>query len=370
MAEKFILHVGFHKTGTTAIQTSLHHSRAELSEQGITYLFARALAQHQAAWSLSQRLWGWKGRGGATTPASYWLKFAKQVDATPGTVVASSEFFSEINVEQIQKIRNDIKTKDVQIVFTIRPLVKLLSSSYQQYLKYGIKVTYEQWLHAQLDQPGTTKMTPSFWQRNFHGTSIANWAKVFGAKNVTVMVVDETQPQELYDQFNNFLGLPKDFLKEQKTGGNRSLSVEEIEFLRELNVQFPKERSWSEYTIFIRENAIKAMTDGKFPEGGKKLLTPQWAQDVSAELTAQSVEQIKASGVRVIGSLESLAQAKVAEGLDAPTGTMQVQTAVTALLSIDQNVVRKFRYKLLLSELARRAKARVFKSEREQQDGQ
>jgi hypothetical protein len=370
MAEKFILHVGFHKTGTTAIQTSLHHSREELSEQGITYLFARALAQHQAAWSLSQRLWGWKGRGGATTPASYWLKFAKQVDATPGTVVASSEFFSEINVEQIQKIRNDIKTKDVQIVFTIRPLVKLLSSSYQQYLKYGIKVTYEQWLHAQLDQPGTTKMTPSFWQRNFHGTSIANWAKVFGAKNVTVMVVDETQPQELYDQFNNFLGLPKDFLKEQKTGGNRSLSVEEIEFLRELNVQFPKERSWSEYTIFIRENAIKAMTDGKFPEGGKKLLTPQWAQDVSAELTAQSVEQIKASGVRVIGSLESLAQAKVAEGLDAPTGTMQVQTAVTALLSIDQNVVRKFRYKLLLSELARRAKARVFKSEREQQDGQ
>jgi hypothetical protein len=370
MAEKFILHVGFHKTGTTAIQTSLHHSRAELSEQGITYLFARALAQHQAAWSLSQRLWGWKGRGGATTPASYWLKFAKQVDATPGTVVASSEFFSEINVEQIQKIRNDIKTKDVQIVFTIRPLVKLLSSSYQQYLKYGIKVTYEQWLHAQLDQPGTTKMTPSFWQRNFHGTSIANWAKVFGAKNVTVMVVDETQPQELYDQFNNFLGLPKDFLKEQKTGGNRSLSVEEIEFLRELNGQFPKERSWSEYTIFIRENAIKAMTDGKFPEGGKKLLTPQWAQDVSAELTAQSVEQIKASGVRVIGSLESLAQAKVAEGLDAPTGTMQVQTAVTALLSIDQNVVRKFRYKLLLSELARRAKARVFKSEREQQDGQ
>lgn len=370
MAEKFILHVGFHKTGTTAIQTSLYHSRAELSKQGMTYLFARALAQHQAAWSLSQRLWGWKGRGGTTTSPAHWVKFAKQVDATAGTVIASSEFFSEIKLEQIQKIRNDIKTKDVQIVFTIRPLVKMLASSYQQYLKYGIKVTYEQWLHAQLDEPGKTKMTPSFWQRNFHGESIANWAKVFGASNVTVMVVDETQPQKLYDQFNDFLGLPSGFLKEQKTGGNRSLSVEEIEFLRELNVQFPKERSWSEYTIFIRENAIKALTDGKFPEGGKKLLTPQWAQDISADLTAKSVQQIKAAGVKVVGSLDSLPQAKVAEGLDVATGTMQVQTAVTALLSTDQNVVRKFRYKLLLSELARRAKARVFKSERELQDGE
>lgn len=370
MAEKFILHVGFHKTGTTAIQTSLYYSRSELLNHKITYSYSRARAQHQAAWSLSQRLWGWTGRGGTTTSPALWDKFVKHVDSTAGTVLASSEFFSEASLEQIQKIRNDIKTKDVKIVFTIRPLVKLLASSYQQYLKYGIKATYEEWLHAQLDEPGKTKMTPSFWQRNFHGKSISQWAEVFGASNVTVMVVDETQPHKLYDQFNEFLGLPQNFLSEQKTGGNRSLSVEEIEFLREINIQFPKERSWSEYTTFIREKAIKSLTDGKFPENGRKLLTPQWAQDISAKLTSQSVQQINLAGVRVIGHLEALPQAKVAEGLDQPTGTMPIQAAVTALLSIDQRIVRKFRYKLLFSELARRAKARVLKTRKEHEDGQ
>lgn len=368
MAEKLILHVGFHKTGTTAIQTSLYYARAELKNSGITYLYARARAHHQAAWSLSQRLWGWNGRGGTTTSPAHWKKFVKQVNSSSGTVVASSEFFSEINFENIQKIREDVKAKDVQIVFTIRPLVKLLASSYQQYLKYGIKATYEDWLHAQLDEPGKTKLTPSFWQRNFHGATVQNWAKVFGAKNVTVMVVDETEPQKLYDQFNHYLGLPKDFLTEQKTGGNRSLSVEEVEFLREINLQFPKERSWTEYTTFVREKAIKSLTDQQFPEGGQKLLTPKWAQDISTELTAKSVQEIKAAKVNVIGDVDSLLGAKVPEGLDSPSGKMSVQTAVTALLSIDQRVIRKFRYKVLLSELARRAKARIFKSQEEPED--
>jgi hypothetical protein len=370
MADKFILHVGFHKTGTTAIQTSMYYSRSELKTKGITYLYSRARAHHQAAWSLSQRLWGWKGRGGKKTPPGQWIKFAKTVNTTAGTVIASSEFFSEINTQQIQKIRQDIKSKDVQIIFTIRPLVKLLASSYQQYLKYGIKSTYEEWLHAQLDDPGTTKMTQSFWHRNFHGQSIANWAKVFGAQNITVMIVDESQPEQLYNHFNDYLGLPANFLSEQKTGGNRSLSVEEIEFLREINNQFPKDKSWSEYTIFIREKAIKSLTDSNFPESGQKLLTPEWAQKISRTLTSQSVGQIKQAGVKIVGNIDSLLEAKVPEGIDQPTGTMKVQTAVQALLSIDQRVIRKFRYKLLLSELARRVRARVSRTERNLEDGE
>jgi hypothetical protein len=370
MAEKFILHVGFHKTGTTAIQTSMYYSREDLKKQGINYLYSRARAHHQAAWSLSQRLWGWKGRGGKTTSPKQWDKFSRQVNSMQGTVVASSEFFSEVGLDKIQKIRDDIKSQDVQIVFTIRPLVKLLASSYQQYLKYGIKASYEQWLHEQLDTPGTTKMTPSFWQRNFHGESILNWAKVFGSENITLMVVDEAQPHKMYEHFNEYLGLPNGFLSEQKTGGNRSLSVEEVEFLREINVQFPKDRNWSDYTTFIREKAIKSLTDSSFPENGQKLLTPAWAQEIAKKLTSESVAQIQSSGVRVIGDINSLLGAKVPEGLDEFTGSMQVATAVKALLSIDQKVIRKFRYKLLLSELARRVKARLSKTERNLEDGE
>lgn len=359
MAEKFVLHVGFHKTGTTAIQTSMYEARAQLTKSNITYLYARARAHHQAAWSLSQRMWGWKDRGGTKTSQKYWQQFAKKVNSLPGTVVASSEFFSEIGPAEIQKIRNDIKVANVQIVFTLRPLVKMLASSYQQYLKYGVKATYEEWLHAQLDEPGKTKMTPSFWQRNFHGESIANWAKVFGAENVTVIVVDESEPDLLYIEFNKLLGLSTGFLKPAETGGNRSLNVEEIEFLQTLNKQFPKDREWADYTMFIRESAIKALTDSKMPEGSKKLLTPDWAQAIAKKLTEQNVHKIRESQVKVIGDLDTLAKASVPEGLDVPSGSMSINTAVKALLSIDQEVIRKFRWRKLLAEVLRRLKKRA-----------
>lgn len=359
MAEKFVLHVGFHKTGTTAIQTSMYEAQAELAKKNITYLYARARAHHVAAWSLSQRMWGWKDRGGTKTPPKHWQKFAKQVNSLSGTVVASSEFFSEIGPAEIQKIRNDIKVADIQIVFTLRPLVKMLASSYQQYLKYGVKATYEEWLHAQLDEPGKTKMTPSFWQRNFHGESIANWAKVFGAQNITVMVVDETEPDLLYAEFNELLGLPAGFLTPAETGGNRSLTVEEVEFLQTINKHFPKERAWSDYTMFIRELAIKELTDSKTPEGSKKLLTPDWAQAIAKDLTEQSVQKIRDSKVTVKGDLDSLTKASVAAGLDEPSGTMQIDTAVKSLLAIDQNVLQKFGGRILLKELLRRLKHRV-----------
>ncbi|MEN9955208.1 MAG: hypothetical protein RLY34_15 [Actinomycetota bacterium] len=359
MAEKFILHVGFHKTGTTAIQTSLHHQRDSLLEHGITYHYNRARAEHEAAWGLNAKVWGWKNRGGKETPISKWNRFAKKVNKTKGTVVASSEFFSELNLEKIKKIRDDITTDQVQIVFTIRPLAKMLASSYQQYLKYGIKATYEQWLHAMLDEPGKSKQTPSFWQRNFHGQSIQNWADVFGTQNVIVMVVDEKNPQALYSQFNDYLGLPEGRLVEQASGGNRSLTASEVELLQLINLKYPKDRAWDDYTIFVRQTAIKALTDKKAPEGSEKLQTPQWAIDLAAKLTAESIEQIKSSGVRVIGDLDTLSSTKVPSGENPKIGLIDVESVADMILALDQKIIRKMRWKTVLVEVLRRIKARL-----------
>jgi hypothetical protein len=112
-------------------------------------------------------------------------------------------------------------------------------------------------------------------------------------------------------------------------------------------------------TIFIRELAIKELTDSKTPEGSKKLLTPDWAQAIAKDLTEQSVQKIRDSKVTVKGDLDSLTKASVAAGLDEPSGTMQIDTAVKSLLAIDQNVLQKFGGRILLKELLRRLKHRV-----------
>jgi hypothetical protein len=357
MAEKFILHVGFHKTGTTAIQASLFAAKSTLLEHGIEY---RSRASHGAAWSLSEKVWGWAKRGGRLTPQSKWRKFVRMANSSKHTFMASSEFFTELTPEQISKIKTDIKAQKYEIIFTIRPLVKMLASSYQQYLKYGVKADYEKWLHEMLDAPGSSKMTPSFWRRNFHGEAIEKWSKVFGIENITVMVVDETKPDFLYEAFTNYLALPAGTLVKQDAGGNRSLTAEEASMLQQLNKKFPKDRLWDDYSIFIRQTAIRALTDNDPHASGTKLLTPQWAVDKAQELTASAVEQINSLGVKVIGDLQSLKETKVPTGENVLPEMIPIETMVEALLAFEQGVIRKMRWRVVLGEIPRRAKVRIF----------
>jgi hypothetical protein len=357
MADKFILHVGFHKTGTTAIQVSLFSAQAVLLEHGIDY---SSKEDHPAAWSLSGKVWGWAKRGGRLTPPSKWSKFVRAVNSSKHAFMASSEFFTELNTEQISKIKTDIKAKKYEIIFTIRPLAKMLASSYQQYLKYGLKADYEKWLHEMLDEPGSSKMTPSFWLRNFHGENINRWADVFGAENITVMVVDETKPDFLYEAFNNFLGLPAGTLVKQEIGGNRSLTAEEASMLQQLNKRFPKSRPWDDYSIFIRQTAIRALTDSEPHSSGTKLLTPSWAVEKAEVLTAEAVETIGKLGVNIIGDLQSLKNSQVPTGSSADATFMPVDTMIDTLLAFEQGVIRKMRWRIVLGEIPRRAKVRIF----------
>ena len=194
MSKRVVAHVGFHKTGTTALQESFSKNSEELKALGIIYPDFGQKAHHRAAWAL-------------------------------GTTLISSEFFCELDEEKINKFKADIKVDDVTIVFTLRPLVKLLSSSYQQYLKYGLTPTYEEWLHSVLDEPGVSKLTPTFWKRHEHGRVISQWAKVFGPENVLVVVADETQPTAIFEAFNSILGVPSGTLSQiEGIASNRSLT--------------------------------------------------------------------------------------------------------------------------------------------------
>jgi len=52
MPKKVFIHVGFHKTGTTAIQESLFANSKALKDLGTTYVRTGKKASHRAAWAL------------------------------------------------------------------------------------------------------------------------------------------------------------------------------------------------------------------------------------------------------------------------------------------------------------------------------
>ena len=363
MSKRVVAHVGFHKTGTTALQESFSKNSEELKALGIIYPDFGQKAHHRAAWALAGRIWGWKNRGGVQTPIAEWQKIVKSIKKNRGTTLISSEFFCELDEEKINKFKNDIKVDDVTIVFTLRPLVKLLSSSYQQYLKYGLTPTYEEWLHSVLDEPGVSKLTPTFWKRHEHGRVISQWAKVFGPENVLVVVADETQPTAIFEAFNSILGVPSGTLSQiEGIASNRSLTYEEICLLLEVNKNFPKKRDWSEYEIYIREGAIKHLTDKvKVSKDAVKLLTPQWAFDKARKIGADSMRELQSSGVKVIGSLENFDSAQIPIGDNSEITHVSLNAAAQALIGVDNRTLRRQSARVLVIELRRRVKKLVIK---------
>ena len=227
--KELILHVGFHKSGTSALQESFAAQRAELAAAGVLYPNIGRKAHHRIAWALTQKPWGWKARGGETTPFKHYSKMVRLINRSGSEkILLSSEFFSELTPDQIQKIAGAIKGREVKILFTLRPLVKLLASSYQQYLKYGTKADYVEWLHSVLDEPGVSKVNPTFWKRHTHGDVVARWRELFGAQAVTVVIADESKPEFHFDLENEILGLDKNFMKVKSTGNKRTISKKEV----------------------------------------------------------------------------------------------------------------------------------------------
>jgi hypothetical protein len=343
-SKQLILHVGFHKSGTTALQESLFAQRKELETHGVLYPTVGWQAHHRVAWALARRRWGWKDRGGKTTPYSTWTRMLWRIKLSKlDKVVLSSEFLSELPSEKIQLLKKQVKGRQVKVLFTVRPLVKLLASSYQQYLKYGLKEDYVTWLHSVLDVPGKSNLNPTFWKRHMHGEVVARWAEVFGTENVSVVVVDELKPEFLFNSVNSYLELPDNFLNPQPTGSNRSLSLEEITLLLELNKRFPKERSWPEYLTFIRNGYIRELTDKVPVKAGKeKLPTPTWAIATGNEISTQSKLKLKELGVRIYGDLESLDSAKVLEGDPSYPDSVDIETIAQAMLVFKAGTASKF----------------------------
>jgi hypothetical protein len=361
MSKRVVAHVGFHKTGTTALQESFSVNRDELKRQGVSYPDFGQNAHHRAAWALIGRSWGWKNRGGKVFPIAEWKRLARTINRRRGTVLVSSEFFCELSPEQIRRLKEDINTDQVTIVFTIRPLLKLLNSSYQQYLKYGLTPTYEEWLHSVLDEPGVSKLTPTFWKRHDHGKVITEWAKVFGAENIVVVVANEKEPTAIFEAFNEILSLKEGTLKQvEGVSSNRSLSYEEISLLLQVNKEYPKTRNWSDYAIYIRTGAIRHLTDSVKPDDSvQKLLTPEWAVIKAREISARSVEVIKASGVSIVGSLDGFESATIPIGDNLPLSEVSLHTAAQALIGMRQELLHHHSSAVIFKEALNRIKRKL-----------
>ena len=303
-----LLHIGVHKTGTTAIQAALADARGDLLAHGVRYP-GKLQAQHRAALALLGRPWGWNSRGGSVMDRRHFDALIRRVGRHGGRVVISSEFFCEAPADKAQETIDALGGAGrVTVVVTLRNLGKLLPSSWQQYLKYGLTTSYDSWLQDVFANPGASKISPTFWRRHDHADVLTRWSLAAGADNVNVLVLEDVDRSAQFRAFAQMLDVPEEILvSRMDLTSNRSMTAAEAELLVRLNKRVKKQLQWTDYVRLVRRGVALRMVEGREPDPDEpRLTTPEWALDAAAVQGAKSVQAIRQLGVNVFGELDAL----------------------------------------------------------------
>jgi hypothetical protein len=301
-----LLHIGPHKTGTTALQGAFHISRDALDANGVHYA-GRNRQPMLAALAVTGR----PGRkGDPSAQPKHWEALQDEVAAYRGRqrVVISSEFFADALDDAARITVEKLGGPDVHVVLTLRPLVRIMPSQWQQYVQNGMRMDYQDWLDHMLRKPPYEEPSPTFWNRHDHLRLMKRWVAAAGPKNVTVIAVDDSDRTMLMRTFEQLLALPERTLLPEEGIANRSLSLPEVELIRLLNIEF-KRHKWSNalYGRVVRNGIAKPLQATREPASEEpRIVTPRWAQERAAAIGKQMAGEIASSGVRVVGDLEAL----------------------------------------------------------------
>ncbi len=306
-ADAILLHLGFHKTGTTALQSAFAASRPALLEHGVLYP-GRRRSHHPAAMAMTERTWGVGREGGWDPDPRDWDRLARAATRHAGRVLISSESFALTPDAAAARMMAELGADRVHVVFTMRPMAALLSSSWQQYLKSGWTTTYTQWLDQILAELEPGARRSGFWLRNDYRVIVGRWSELVGAERVHLVCLDASDRGFLLRTFRQLLDLPEGVPDEQAADSNRSMTAAEAELLRSLN-EVSTDWDWPTYQRTIRTGAAAGMVESRRPGPDEApIVTPPAVLARVASHGREVAAALAGLGVVVHGDLDVLGE--------------------------------------------------------------
>jgi hypothetical protein len=200
---KCLLHIGYHKTGTTSIQDYLWANRAGLIRQGFLYPEQHTLwsGHHQVPWSL----------GVAHTHYDKKLAFDAILTDYVGelsergghTLVLSSEDFEFLSPSGVDRLRSGLEARGFQtrVVAYVRRQDDYLLADYKQHLKMGFAGSLDEFY-----------MTHHFEIRFNYAQIMLAWEKAFSKAALTVIGYEKSSLREgdVCTDFCDTVGITRD----------------------------------------------------------------------------------------------------------------------------------------------------------------
>ena len=300
-----LLHIGPQKTGSTAIQESLHNAREQLAELGVFYPgpYRRPIEAGWAVLGLGAPL------GRPEPRMETWNTLVDNLHASslPRRIL-SNEDLSRGSEAVVERIVRDVGADDIHLLYVARRYDQLLPSHWQERLKARVTLSFEDFLRTVLEgDPGSWEWR-LMWECQFPDQVLASWGRFVPPERTTVIVLEGGDHDALPRAFEQLLDLPTGLLVAPDVVANRSYTFPEAEALRRINRVAAQEK-WPDrrYLDLVRRGVAKHWTNSPRPPGAARIPgLPAWALDRVNDLADRQADALLASGCRLIGSPDSL----------------------------------------------------------------
>jgi len=237
------LHIGRHKTGTTAIQDFLSANRAILAQHGILYPaeLTGTQAHHGLVLALEERNNASRNPRGLdsvvdTRLSDYLGRLRAEAHAAPDSII-SSEGLQRVDPRLVAEMFG----ADVKILVYLREQLDYMLSAYAQEVHNGLATrTFAEFADA---------------SHYYYGTFLDRWADVFGGARLVVRIYDRASLArgDVVADFISVVGLDTvPGLVRPEIDANPSLSALLVYTKRLLNrlLTRAEQRDWSLYGVF------------------------------------------------------------------------------------------------------------------------
>ncbi|WP_395344565.1 hypothetical protein PN836_007305 [Ningiella sp. W23] len=244
------LHVGPHKTGTTAIQKFMLDNQSVIFKKGILYpkRYMRIFGQHLFRDKLSQR-----------TLDEEDIAFFKDSECD---FVISSEDLISLNKSDFTYLKQSLPFLQVRVIYSWRRASFKLYSIWQEVIKHGGTQDFFAYYHEHLARPAMSQMlSPDL--------KLSMFATVFGKENIIVIDYDASaKHKRLLEDFLTAICLDSSDSElvsalnsqtVQSNVRNQSMSVEDVETVRALNYILSDKASDGTVRSFYQQH-IKALS--------------------------------------------------------------------------------------------------------------
>lgn len=302
---RIFLHIGTMKSGTSYVQGMLWRSRVELRAGGVLYPGeASWLEQVEAV----RDAIGVGGPERRPVQVGAWHELTQQLLGWSGPVaIVSMELLSFAGRSKVGEIVESLRPAEVHAVITARDLARVIPSAWQESTQNRQTWTWPDYL-ASLTGDGTQEPTAyrRFWKHHDLAVIADHWAAAIGAQNVHLVTVAPAggPRDQLWRRFATAVGLDADrYVVPDAVRGNPAVGAASAEFLRRLNeglIDLDPTAYERLVKRFLAKQTLAHRTDEP------RLALPARYQPWVLARAATMVEQLRTSGIDIVGDLEDL----------------------------------------------------------------